>query len=1034
MKFTKSLIFCFMTILLSVGAWAQDITVTGRVLDENGLPIPGVNILIKGTSKAMTTDLDGSYQIKAESNGTLVFSFIGYNPAQEPLKGRTKIDVKLNPQTEDLKEVVVTSLGIKKSTKALGYATQGISGGSLQTVRGVDVATSLTGKVAGLLVKNSTDFASAPEILLRGENPILVIDGVPYGNMTLREVPADDIESISVLKGSTASSLYGIRGKSGAIMVTTKKGAPKQGFSVSLNSGAMYTAGYLAIPEMQSTFGRLIDPTTNTVSTSGDGSWGVPLDGRMVNQWNYATKKWELSPYLPVGKDNFANFVSQGYVMNNNFSLVQQGELGSIRASATWVKNQGQYPNSVFDKVTYSLGGDIKLDNFTLSSSMTYNKQTSPNIGFNGYTAYDPMYTLLVWSSPDFDVRNAKDYWVTKNEVQNNSYTNTNNNPYFDRNERIHSQDRDVINGTLSVDYKFRPWLKAMYRIGYDNFNDHQIIRVSKGSLRSVGDATVISGGTGIWGESNLGSFNEGISRGYSYNSDFILTGNKSFGDFALDGLAGATSYFTQTEGIEAFTQGGLLIPGYYSLKSSVLPATVNPYLTREKINSLYGRLSLSWKSIAFLEGTYRNDWASTLSASNRSYNYPSLAGSFVLSEILPKTNWLSFWKVRGSWATTKDIPNPFVINPTYTLSNNVWGNLSSQYLPGSIRPENLKPEGTETYEVGTAMSFIKKRISLDVTYYEKRYFDGIVNATISSSSGFSESTVNTKEQQTRKGVEIVLNGTPVKGDDWQWDLGFNWASSAIYYTKLDPVYSSNQPWVKVGERADANIIYELMRDPQGNIINSAGLPQYSDYQTRIGYNDPKFIWGLTSALKYKNISFNVSVDGRVGGLAQTRTEMYMWISGNHPDSVVPERFLDANNPGTSNYTAVGVKVVSGEATYDVNGNITSDTRTYASNDVKVTYESYINKLHKGTAWGGAPGPLEVLSTTFFKIREMSITYDFPKGILDILYAKSFSIAAVGQNLYLNAKQFKYSDPDGGTENFSDPSQRFIGVNVKASF
>ncbi|MDD5149868.1 MAG: SusC/RagA family TonB-linked outer membrane protein [Flavobacterium sp.] len=1034
MKFTKSLIFCIMTFLLTIVAQAQDISVSGKVIDENGLPIPGASVSIKGAPKATSTDLDGSYQIKAPKNGILIVSYIGYTSVSEAINGRTTINVNLKPQNEELKEVVVTALGVKRSTKAIGYATQTVKGETLQTVRGVDVATSLTGKVAGLLVKNSTDFAAAPEIQLRGEKdpPLLVIDGVPYGNMSLRDVPADDIESINVLKGSTASALYGVRGQVGAIMVTTKKGASKNGLEVSFNSSSMYTAGYLAIPKMQSTFGRVID-NTNTVSTSGDGAWGVPLDGRMVNQWNYVTKQWGLSPYLPVGKDNFANFISQGYIMNNNFSVVQQGENGNLRASASWVKNQGQYPNSVYDKITYSIGGEMRMDKFTLSSSLTYNKQTSPNVGFNGYTAYDPMYTLLVWSAPDYDVRTTKDYWIVKDKQQNTSYLNTNNNPYYDRYERTRSLNRDVINGTLALSYKFSPLLKATFRTGYDNFNDHQTIQIPMSSLHSAGASTVIDGGTDVWGESQLGSYNEGTSRGYSYNNDFLLEGNKSLGDFTIEGLAGATSYFKQTEGIEAFTQGGLLIPGYYSLKSSILPAKVNPYLSRIASNSLFGRLAVSWKSIAFLEGSIRNDWASTLSAATRSYSYPSLSGSLVLSELLPKTDWLSFWKIRGSWTTARNIPSPFSINSTYSLSNNVWGSLSGQSLPTSIRPTNLRSDGNETYEAGTAISFFKKRVSLDVTYYEKRYFDGITNAGISSSSGFYTALINTGEEQTRKGIEASLDVTAIKRTDWQWNLGFNWASSAIYYSKLDPIYSSNNTWVKVGERADAYVINELMKDPQGNIIYSNGLPVYAPFQTRVGYADPKFTWGLNTMLKYKNFTFNASVDGRVGGLAQTRTEMYMWISGNHPDSVVPERFLDANDPGSKNYVGTGVKVVSGDFTYDKDG-ILTDTRTYAPNDVKVTYESYINKLHKGTAWGGAPGPLETLSTTFFKIREMSISFDFPKDILDILHAKSLSFSAVGQNLYLKAKDFKYSDPDGGTENFSDPSQRFVGFNIKANF
>ncbi|MBV5347885.1 SusC/RagA family TonB-linked outer membrane protein [bacterium] len=1026
-----------MTFLLTVVAQAQDITVKGKVMDEKGLPIPGVTVLLKGTMKAASTDIDGGYQFKTPANGTLVYSFVGYKTRTEIVNGRTAINVTLQPQAEDLKEVVVTALGVKRQTKALGYATQAVKGETLQTVRGIDVATSLTGKVAGLAVFNTTEFGDAPSITLRGEsNPILVVDGVPYGNMTLREIPADDIESVNVLKGPTAAALYGVRGKAGAIMVTTKKGTANKGLSIDFNSGNMYTAGYLAIPKMQSSFGRVIDPTTNRVSASGDGSWGSPLDGRPAEQWNYVTKQYETSPYLPVGKDNFDNFVSQGYIYNNNINLTQQGENGSLRASATWVKNQGQYPNSVFDKITYSLGGEMKMNKFTLSSTMTYNKQASPHVGFNGYTAYDPMYTLLVWSSPDYDVRDSKDYWITKDEVQNTSYTNTNNNVYFDRFERLRTKNKDVFNGSVTLDYGFTDWLKGTVRVGYDNFNDFQTIRVSKGSLRSAGASTVIDGGTEVWGESQLGSYNQGNTRGYSYNNDFILSANKKINDFTIEALGGVTSSFKQSDGIENFTTNGLKIPGFYSINSSKGILYVNPYLDRIKVNSLYGRAAFSYKNIYFIEGTYRNDWASTLSQETNSYSYPSLSGSIVLSDILPKIGWLPFWKVRGSWTTAKDIPGAFDINPTYNLTNNVWGTLPSQSLSTTIRPSDLKAEGSETFEVGTAMSFFKRRASLDVAYYEKRKFDKITYASISSSAGYYTAAINSEEERTQKGFEIALTVTPIKSTDWQWDLGLNTSSSAEYYTKLEsrPEYASTYNWVKVGERTDHFVINQFQKDSQGNLIHdSSGLPLFQTFQERIGYRDPKFVWGLTSMLKYKNITFTASLDGRVGGMTETRTEMYMWISGNHPDSVVPERFLDANNPGSSNYLGQGVKVVSGTYTTDANG-VISDTRVFAPNDVKTTYENYVNKLHKGTAWGGAPGPLESYSTTFFKIREMALTYNFNKPLLDALHAKAFSFSLVGQNLYLNAKDFKYSDPDGGYENFSDPSQRFVGFNIKASF
>ncbi len=1010
-------------------------TVTGKVVDPKGEPIPGASIVIKGTIMGTVSDMDGNFTLtEVPEDAVLSVSFLGMATLEMSVTGQSQFNIVLQEEAIGLKEVVVTALGIKREQKALGYAVQAVEGETLSTVKGIDVGTSLTGKVAGLLVKNSTEFAAEPDILIRGENPLLVIDGVPYQNMSLRDIPSDNIEDISVLKGATASALYGYRGGSGALMVTTKKGMANQGLTVSVNSGTMFTAGYLAIPEMQSVYGRKVNANTNQYVGSGDGSWGPPMEGQEVIQWDPISKSYKPMPYLPIGKDNFDNFLEQGYILNNNVSIVHQGEHGSLRSSATWVRNKGQYPNSRLDKYSYSLGGDMELNKFTLSSSLAYNKQYSPNIGFGGYTGYDPMYNLLVWSSPDYDIRQYKDYWLVENESQNSSYTSINNNPYFDRYERLHQVDRDIFNGSLSISYEVLPWLKATLRSGFDIYSEKQEIRISMGSFQGGGSSTVIRGGTQIWGESRKGSYNEGLGRGYSLNNDFILTGEKSFGDFNLDGLAGGTIFYTQDEGIEARTQGGLSIPGFYSLKASVNPAAVSSRLYERRVNSLFGQLSLGWRSLVFVEGTLRNDWNSTLSKDTQSYLYPSIASSFIVSEVLPEIDWLSFWKIRGSWTASKTPADIYEINTVYSIKSNAWGNLSTATYPTTIRGSEVNPETAHTFEIGSLINVFNNRASLDVAYYQKRMFDFIKSAGISSASGYSSNLINIGEEITRKGVEISANVTPIRNRDWRWDVSANWSKYARYYTKLDAEFSADRPWVKKDERVDHYIYRDFQKDSQGNIIYSNGLPLYSSYDQLAGYYDPDWIWGLASSLRYKDFTFSISADGRVGGLAQTTTEMYMWISGNHPNSISEERYLDATQPGTKNYIGEGVQVVSGEATYDTYGNIISDNRAFESNNVPVTYESYIKRIHKGTAWGGSASPYDLYSTTFFKIREMSLTYNLPRSVYSKISAKSGSLSLIGQNVLFWAKDFKYSDPDGGTENFADPAQRYIGFNLKMDF
>ncbi|TSA38745.1 MAG: SusC/RagA family TonB-linked outer membrane protein [Porphyromonadaceae bacterium] len=1010
------------------------IKVSGTVKSISGEAIIGATIVVKGTQIGTTSDHVGQFSFEIPEKSTLSISCVGYKKLEYIVGNQRYLDIILEEDFKVLEEVVITAFGIKREEKALGYAVQKVSGTGLQTVKGVDMGTSLTGKIAGLMVKNSTEFAEAPEIQIRGEYPLLVIDGVPYGNMTLRDIPSDDIENLSVLKGATASALYGYRGASGAIIITTKKGNAYKGLSVTVNSGTMYTAGFLAIPEIQSTYGRVVNTATNTYSTGGDGSWGVPMDGREVIQWDPISKSFQAMPYLPRGKDNFKNFLEQGYVLNNNINVVQQGEFGSFRTSATWVNNKGQYPNSMFNKFTYSMGGDMKINKFTLSSNMSFNKQTSPHIGFSGYTSYDPMYTMLVWSAPDYDIKDYKDYWLVPNESQNNSYTDSGNNPYFDRYERTHSLNKDILNGTLALSYDISSWFKLTLRSGFDTYSDRQDIKVSKGSLISAGSATVIPNGSQIWGESANGSFNTGLSRGYSLNNDALLSGNKTLGKFGVDGLLGGTIFYKQDEGVEAWTRDGLSIPGYYSLNASVSPAGVDSRIYRQEVNSLFGRLALSWNRLIYAEGTLRNDWSSTLSLSTRSYLYPSISGSFVASELLPKYDWLSFWKIRSSWTSSKTPAGIYEINSVYSITNNAWGSLSSASYPNTIRGTDVHPESSSTFETGTAINLFKNRASADISYYSKRMYDALKSTGISSASGYSYNYINIDEEVTRKGMEISANVSPVKTKDWQCDISVNWSKYARYYTKLDSVYSEDKPWVKLGERADSYILYDYQKDPDGNIIHSNGLPLYSAYESNFGYYDPDWIWGVNTKLRFKDFEFNISFDGRVGGLASTTTEMYMWRAGSHPSSLVPERYLDATVPGSKNYIGQGVKVVSGSATYDTYGNITSDTRVYAPNDEAVTYETYTNTLHKGTAWGGASSPLDVYTTSFFKIREMSLTYNLPKEFCTRFYSKGVSVSVVGQNVFLWAKQFKYSDPDGGYENFSDPSLRYLGFNLKVTF
>lgn len=1022
-------------LIMNPSLHAQEIHLKGNVISsEDNLPLAGATVIIKGSGSGTTTDIDGNFTLSIPKKGSvLIVSYVGMVTKEVTVESAKLLNIVLDSDSKVLADVVVTALGIKRSEKALGYSVQKVSGESLQKVASVDVATSLTGKVAGLLVKNSSDFAVTPNLTIRGEAPILVIDGVAYANKTLSDISAEDIESMSVLKGATASALYGYRGASGAILVTTKNGSSKSdGLSVDISTNTMFSAGFLAIPERQSMYGR---GSNNTYDKNSTSSWGAAMDGSIQNQWDPFSKEYRDYAYLPVGKDNFKNFLNPGYVTNNNINVSYKTKNASLRSSLNWTENKGQYPNQVLDKFTYTFGGDISLDKFRLSSNLSYSKRMSPNMGSNGYTSYDPMYSLLLNSAADYNILDYKDnYWIKENEVQNFTYKDLTNNPYFDAYEKTNEISRDIFNADVSASYDIIPWLKATVRSGLDFYTDRADQRISWGSYLSTGN-TPIPGNENTWNGTKTGGFNTGQTQGFSMNTDFLLTGEKAFGDFNIEYLAGGTLFYKEDKTTFAQTVGGISVPGFFSLKASVNPATIGQRTLKQQVNSAYGRVALSWKRMIFAEATGRNDWSSTLPTETRSYFYPAFSGSFVASELLPQTKeWLDLLKVRGSWTMSKTPPAIYAANSVYTINASTWGSANGAVAPDALYPSGLLPESSSTFEIGLQTILFANRLSFDVSYYDKRMYDFLKKAPLSAATGYKGKYINIDEEISRRGWEVTLNGTPIKTQDWQWDLSLNWSTYARYYTKLDETYSSKKPWVKVGERVDAFVSKDLMRDPSGNLIFNNGRLQYSQYDSNFGWTDPDWMWGVNTTVRYKNFSLFVAMDGVVGGLMNTRTESYMWQNGIHPNSVTPERALDVAHPGTPNFIGQGVKVISGSATYDVNGNITSDNRVFAPNDVASTYKQYIIDLHNSSAWGGAGSPADTYSKTFFKIRELSLTYDIPRNFLSKLKMKAASVSFVAQNLLLWAKDFKYSDPDGGKEDLSDPSVRYLGGNIKITF
>jgi TonB-linked SusC/RagA family outer membrane protein len=1008
----------------------KNILVKGVVTNQKGEPVSGATVS-SNKGKATITNDKGEYSIEVDEYDELTFSYVGYTSQVIKVNSRQSINIVFEEADRAMEEVVVTALGIKRQEKALGYATQKVGGAALETVKGVDVGTSLTGMVSGLTVKNSTEFNARPALEMRGETPLLVIDGVPYGNMTLRDIPTDDIESIDMLKGPTAAALYGNRGANGAVMITTKKGKGK-GLSIDINSNNMMAAGFIAIPKIQTSYGHGLNGRLDD-----DYVWGPKLDiGKDTMQWNPVTKQLEEMPLVSSGKDNLQSFMQAGIISNNNISVTQSGDNGFFRAGLNYIYNKGQWPNATLKIINYTMTGQLKIgDKFDLESHMGYTRQTAPQVWGQGYGPQGYLYQILMWTGPDYDIRQYRDYWVTPDQKQNWLYNAWYDNPYLIAHEKLQGIDNNKINASLTANYKFTKNLKLMFRTGYDYYKNELTVRNPAGinSTRgsSIGkfkpDVDGSPSGSFSWDWNAAGLFGQDETWGFSTNNDLILTYNTKIGKFGIDALAGGSIYYFIDKELGAKTANGLNVPGWYSLANAT-PSTAagvnsisNSYSTwQSQVNSIYGKVTFSYGNGVFVDVTGRNDWSSTQQVSERSYFYPSVASSVILSEYIPMPQWVSMWKVRGSWTLDKKPAGIYSNNLTYTPGSS-FGMLTSS-SPNNLLGDNLKPSAARTWEIGTAAYFFKSRLHVDVAYFDKYYYNQQVSVPISNSSGFSSVLKNTEETYSRRGLEITVDGTVIRNRNFTWSSLINYSYNHRYYVKLDPVYSADNLWTKVGTRLDAYTAADWTRDPGGNIVNVGGKPQRNPFSSQIGYGDPDFSFGFINNFSFGNFIFGLNIDGRIGGLMYDYIWDKMFDTGTNPETDNQYRYNQVVN-GDNSFVAPGVKIESGTVSYDKYGNVISDTRKFVTNDVPIGYQAYARSLNS-TIHG-------VMSESFVKLRQLSIGYNIPASVLKYTGGiKTASVSITGQNLLLITK-FKFSDPDVDTENLNAPSQRMVGVNIK---
>jgi TonB-linked SusC/RagA family outer membrane protein len=803
-------------------------TVSGKVTSgEDQSPLPGVNILVKGTTNGTISDADGNFTINVPSaNDVLVLSFVGFITQEVAIANQTSLNVVLAPDAKQLSEVVVTALGVEKAKKTLGYATQSVSSENLTTARETNVSNQLAGKIAGVTVIGSNSgVGGSSRVTIRGERslnlnanqPLYVIDGVPISNGITGAsgrsnlevdfgngasfVNSDDIESMTVLKGAAASALYGSRAANGVIVIKTKSGRGTKGIGVEFNTNSTFETP-LRLPDYQNVYGQgngnggdfaFVNGGGAGLTDGTDESWGPAFNGQLYPQYNSPrTLNGEAIPFrggdlnAPAGsvitstpwvndKDGVKNFFQTGNTFTNNVALVGSNKNGDFRLSYTNLDQTGIVPNTDLRRNTFSFGGGYNLtDKFTARAFVSYIKSESDNRPSISYGTENIMYLFNCWLPRSVNVADLKNYWMPGLEGRRQFGWNYNyhDNPYFTVFENTNGQNVDRIIGNISLRYEFTPWLNLQLRTAIDYGNERRQYRRAFSTQRFP-----------------FGQYREANIVTEERNSDFLLTFNKEIvpSFFTLTASVGGNQLRQKSEFLE-INAPQLNIPGVYNLTNFRAALQSSQSDVKKSINSLYGSAQLGYKNILYLDLTARNDWSSALTlpqalkdagigTQNNSYFYSSAALSAVISDMIELPEFLSFAKLRASAAQVGNDTDAFTFTQAYNPSD-PFGTTQVYGETDRLANFSLKPEISSSYEGGFDVSFFGNRLGLDFTYYQTLTKNQILNIPLSITSGYNSLSINAGEIKNH-GFEIMLTTIPLKlSNGFQWNLDINFSSN----------------------------------------------------------------------------------------------------------------------------------------------------------------------------------------------------------------------------------------------------------------
>ncbi|UBM57340.1 SusC/RagA family TonB-linked outer membrane protein [Marinilongibacter aquaticus] len=1045
MKFSKLFLGLY---LISLGAMAQQIR--GTVSSANDkIPLPGVSVIVKGSTVGTTTDASGKYELQATADQTLVFSFVGYTSQEIAIGSKSIVDVALVEDNQSLDEVVVTALGIKKDAKKLGYATSTVGKEALTENRQPNFMNALQGKVAGVNIQQmGTGPGGTSKIRIRGQSsisgqnsPLIVVNGVPIDNTNfgtnqnnqgsdssvgvrggggvysdggdgLSSINPDDIESMTILKGATAAALYGSRAKDGVIMITTKTGSDSQGIGLTYNSNFTSETA-LDFTDYQYEYGQGengLRPTSPN-PTSGQWSFGEKFQPGMTQVLFDGVEV----PYVPI-RDRYKIFYRNGQNWTNTVSLSAGGVKGGLNLSFANMDSKGIVPNNSFNRKTINLGFSYNLsERLSFTGSMNYSNEYNknpPNIANQDNSI--PTSVAIMANSMPWDLLDEKKYDADGNEYVYSRFRNRTN-PYFTLAEQFHNIRRDRIFGNIAVKYNLADWLFVQARVGQDYWSRDEDYNNFPTGQASRGPAPA--------GFVN-GMYTQEARRFREINKDILISGSKSFGDFGLDFNLGGNQMYRRSD-LNSTQVTDFVVRGLYTVMNGRVK---NPIynLSERGVNSVYGSAELSYKGFLFLNGTARNDWFSTLSAANRSILYPSVSGSFVFSQAMANSPaWLDFGKLRLAYAevgSDTDV-GPYSNALFYAINANLFQNQPVGSSQGTTVPNaNLRPMRVAEQEVGIELKMFDRRVSLDFAMYKKITSDQIVTAQVSDASGFQSTLINSGKSRTL-GFEWLLGLNPVRTGNFNWDINFNGSFNKTKLLSLltdtpgerittgTHVFNGELRQV-VGQELAQLYGFGFKRDAQGRMVfGSNGIPLRTDEQVSFGSALPNWVGGITNSFNYKGISLSALVDFKLGGNMMSGTNFNLVRHGLH------KMTLPGRDTG-----------VIGEG---VNEN--GEPNTVAANP-----QSYWEVIR-----GQSLIEPIIYNAGFWKLRQITLGYDFSKFLPEKSPLKSLKLSAVANNVAMLKKWVPNIDPDSfgytsdnivGLESTGVPTTRSIGFNLNVKF